>query len=330
MINIVEANLNLRSTVKKLRDFLKDGDLELENLDALFVALEGDQWVGVGGKEENVLKNIMVLEAYQDTGISGAIVDKLVKLIRKEKFPHAFVYTKKENSLIFKGLGFKEIARAKETSLLLKNYGGIDKILEEMEIELPNGHVGSVVLNANPFTLGHKFLIDQALQYVDHLIVFLVENDKSFFSFNQRFRMAKNALKNYENISLVKSGPLIISQATFPSYFLKEDRLINEEHARLDGKIFSDFIGPYFGIKYRFLGSEDMDPSTEIYNNILIETLEPEISVKIIPRLIKDGEVISASKVRYLLKEGNLIELFKYIPEDNIRILEEIYESLGT
>ncbi|EFA28598.1 ABC transporter, ATP-binding protein, partial [Haemophilus influenzae HK1212] len=38
---------------------------------------------------------------------------------------------------------------------------------------------GSIVMNANPFTLGHRYLIEQALQQCDHLHLFIVGEDAS-------------------------------------------------------------------------------------------------------------------------------------------------------
>ena len=40
---------------------------------------------------------------------------------------------------------------------------------------------GAVVMNCNPLTLGHRYLIEQALKQCDYLMIFVVQEDKSFF-----------------------------------------------------------------------------------------------------------------------------------------------------
>lgn len=50
---------------------------------------------------------------------------------------------------------------------------------------------GAIVMNCNPFTKGHRYLIEQALKTVEYLYIFVVEEDKSYFKFQDRLKMVK-------------------------------------------------------------------------------------------------------------------------------------------
>ena len=61
-------------------------------------------------------------------------------------------------------------------------------------------------MNCNPFTLGHRYLIEQASEKVDHLYVFVVEEDKSFFPFSDRIGLVKKGTADLKNITVKPSG----------------------------------------------------------------------------------------------------------------------------
>ncbi len=44
-----------------------------------------------------------------------------------------------------------------------------------------NKRIGGIVMNCNPFTLGHKYLVEYAAREMDYLYLFVVEEDLSFF-----------------------------------------------------------------------------------------------------------------------------------------------------
>ncbi len=178
-------------------------------------------------------------------------------------------------------------------------------------------------MNTNPMTLGHKYLIEKALESVDELLIFVVEEDKSVFPFNDRFSIMKNELKDYSKIKLIKSGPYIISQATFPTYFIKEKNKMLDIYTNLDAKIFANKIAKDLAIDIRFLGSEPKDLITNTYNKNLKNILEKEnIKVEIIERKSLHDNIISATLVRSLLKENKLKEAYKYLPQSTIDYLE--------
>lgn len=162
------------------------------------------------------------------------------------------------------------------------------------------GHYnGAIVMNCNPFTKGHRYLIDYARKLVDYLIVFVVEEDCSEFSFEERYSMVVKGTSEYENVIVVPSGELIASKLTFSSYFGRVFTDYTVDELNRDAMLFSKEIAPLLGIKSRFLGTEKRDRITAEYNKVLKNTLPYEgIRVVEIPRLAVDGEEVSASVFR--------------------------------
>ena len=184
------------------------------------------------------------------------------------------------------------------------------------------GTIGSIVMNCNPFTYGHRYLIEQALLHVDFLIVFVVEEDKSIFSFDERFACVREGVSDLKNIKVVPSGPFILSQMSFPEYFIKENFKHIKENAENDILFFAERIAPYLNITYRFVGEEPKDVVTNEYN-LAMKHILPKHGIKLIeiPRKKFNGDVISASRVRRCLEGGDIEELSQLVPESTIKVL---------
>jgi [citrate (pro-3S)-lyase] ligase len=184
---------------------------------------------------------------------------------------------------------------------------------------------GSIVMNCNPFTLGHRYLIEYAASKVEHLYIFVVEEDKSDFSFSDRYMLVKKNTADLENVTVLSSGKFIISSITFAGYFDKsqtsEEQAV-EQDVSLDLLIFAASIAPELNIKKRFVGQEPFDPVTRHYNEEMKKIL-PEYGCEVveIPRLEENGSAVSASRVRKLLKERNFQEIRKIVPEATLKFL---------
>lgn len=182
-------------------------------------------------------------------------------------------------------------------------------------------NIGSIVMNCNPFTLGHQYLIEQALRKVSFLYVFIVEEDRSYFSFQDRTEMLKRGTKQLQNVRIFPSGKWMISQFTFPEYFSKETKNNVIVTPSLDVNLFK-VIASELNISARFVGEEPKDFITRQYNETLRKELyKSNIHFFEIPRKSIDGSVISASTVRELIKAGEYEELKKYIPESTYKYL---------
>jgi len=189
-------------------------------------------------------------------------------------------------------------------------------------------NAGAIVMNGNPFTNGHRYLIANAAKMVEQLYVFVVEEDKSFFKFEDRFQMIKNGTYDLSNVIVVPSGEWVLSYKTFPVYFEKEEMQQMKINACYDLEIFARYIAPKLGIEKRFVGEEPFDAVTRQYNEQMKEILSFfNIGTEIIPRMVIRGEIISASKVRKCMKEGKWGELKEFVPDSTFKICER-YKSL--
>ena len=200
---------------------------------------------------------------------------------------------------------------------LLKNFQ-LKKFLTALEKEKVDAEtVGALVINCNPFTLGHRYLVEVARQSVDFLYVFVIEEDRSTFTFHDRFLLAKENCSDLDGVKVLSSGKYIISMTTFADYFQKDFlQGIVTSAPVADIKLFGQTIAPLLGITKRFVGDEPLDSLTKRYNQAMHHLL-PDFGVELveIPRITtKDGEIISASTVRNLIKQGNLDACKKFLP----------------
>ena len=215
-----------------------------------------------------------------------------------------------------------DINDPKEREAYLKEHPDLKKYLDDLsDIKVKqniSGNVGSIVMNCNPFTKGHRYLIEQAAKQVDKLVIFVVEEDKSDYPFKDRIDLVKQGTQDLDNVIVLPSGSFIISYLTFPEYFVKGQKQNDKIDPSKDVLTFAKYIAPTLGIKTRFVGEEPFDTVTRQYNESMNNIL-PTFGVKFveIPRKTTDGkdDVISASKVRKLLSENKWNELIRYVPK---------------
>ncbi len=200
----------------------------------------------------------------------------------------------------------------------------ISKVKAETPKNWKEGVRGAIVMNCNPFTLGHQYLIRQSAAKVDYLYIFVVEEDKSFFPFKDRIELVKKGTQDIKNVIVVPSGKLIISSVTFPGYFLKDSPDSVGVDTSLDVDIFGKYIASPLGITKRFVGEEPIDMVTRSYNESMKEIL-PRYGIEVdeIKRKEKDGGVISASRVRKALQTSDFDSIRKLVPETTYEYLWE-------
>lgn len=170
-------------------------------------------------------------------------------------------------------------------------------------------------MNANPFTLGHRYLVETAASTCDTLHIFIVSEDASLIPFAVRKRLVLEGVADLPNVICHDSGPYIISNATFPSYFLKDEIAVIKGHAELDLAVFAK-IASALGVTRRYVGEEPFSQVTGLYNEIM-QTKLPESGIDciIVPRKMSAGEPISASAVRQCLQTGDWRRLIQLVPK---------------
>lgn len=293
--------------------------------------------IATGSCFGNTLRCMAVSNAHQGEGLMNQIVTHLISIQFERGNTHLFLYTKCNSAKFFGDLGFYEIARIDGQIVFMENRKtGFTSYLEKLKKETEQSEVfrqfscndsaktkiAALVMNANPFTLGHQYLVEKAASENDILHLFIVSEDQSLVPFSVRKKLVLEGTAHLKNIIYHESGPYIISNATFPSYFQKDADAVMESHANLDLTIFVR-IAQTLGINYRYVGEEPNSQVTGIYNEIMAKKLpENQIACKIIPRKEANGSVISASTVRTALKSGKMELLKTLVPETTLRYFQ--------
>lgn len=277
--------------------------------------------IATGSCFGNTLRCMAVSHTHQGEGLMNSIVSHLIEVQFSRGNTHLFLYTKCDSARFFGDLGFYEITRINGQIVFMENKRtGFSSYLNSLEKqkESPPPRIAALVMNANPFTLGHQYLVEKAASENDILHLFIVSEDASLVPFSVRKKLVMEGTAHLKNIRYHDSGPYIISNATFPSYFQKDEQAVIESHAMLDLTVFTK-IASALGINRRYVGEEPTSLVTGIYNQIMSEKLpENGIECVIVPRKENKGAVISASTVRQALKEENWPLLEELVPETTL------------
>jgi len=304
--------------LNEVKKFLLEQGLTFDgNIEYTVALYDNNKIVATGSFEGRILKCIAVDDSYKGMGISNTIISYLISEQYRRGNSHLFVYTKPKNYRIFLDLGFYKIAEVPNKVTLLENDPtGIKKFINKIKSKKVDGDViSSIVVNCNPFTLGHKYLIEKASRESDIVHVFVVSEDKSVFPSDVRYKLVEEGLRHLKNVILHKCEDYIISSATFPSYFMKKQNEAVKTHCLLDIEIFMKYIVPALGINKRYVGEEPLCEVTKTYNDTMKEML-PKCKVEVIevPRIEIGGNITSASKIRQLIKQNKLLEVRSLVP----------------
>ena len=276
--------------------------------------------IATGSCFGNTLRCMAVSHTHQGEGLMNSIVSHLIEVQFSRGNTHLFLYTKCDSARFFRDLGFYEIARINGQIVFMENKRtGFSSYLNSLEKQKESApRIAALVMNANPFTLGHQYLVEKAASENDILHLFIVSEDASLVPFSVRKKLVMEGTAHLKNIRYHDSGPYIISNATFPSYFQKDEQAVIESHAMLDLTVFTK-IASALGINRRYVGEEPTSLVTGICNQIMSEKLpENGIECVIVPRKENKGAVISASTVRQALKEENWPLLEELVPETTL------------
>ncbi len=297
--------------------FLAKSDLRLDDMDyyAAVVDRESYSMLAGGGFKDDIIKCIAVDDSLRGTGMSQQLISHLMSQMNAQGHNNVKVFTKPGNINIFESLGFKTLGESSKAILLENGLDGLSSYVNYLKSLKREGKNGIIVMNANPFTLGHQYLVEQAAAQVDNLYVIVVAEDKSLFSSDERQAMVTAGCAHLKNVTVCRGSSYIISAATFPSYFIKQASDAALAQIELDLDITARYIAPALGATVRFVGSEPSDELTRAYNSAMHDMLPQRgITVIELPRLEKEGNHISASVVRLLLENGNLLQAKKFVP----------------
>lgn len=270
--------------------------------------------IAAASLEDNVIKCVACRADHQGEDLTATVLTLLRGKALEEGRRHLFLYTKPENVALFAGLGFHEVARAGEAALMEDRREGFGRWAESVRAADAAGKIGALVMNCNPMTLGHRYLVEQAAARCDFLYIFVVSEDKSAVPAEVRLSLVRESLAGMERTAIAGTGEYLISSATFPDYFLKDKARSGQVWTELDAAVFCRLAGR-LGIACRFVGSEPFCPVTAAYNRTLGQVL-PQHGIELLelPRLEKDGTAISATAVRELVSAGRWEEIRPLVP----------------
>lgn len=302
--------------------FLNSHHLEYEwDIEYAITIHNNDEIIATASISNNVMKCFLVRDDYKSMGLTNKMFTHLENILQQKGIHHYFVFTTPENEKIFTSLNMKRIVKTMNT-VLLEGGQTITEVLTSLkeEYHLSENKKSCIIINANPLTNGHMYLIDTARKASEELLIFVVSEDLSTFPFEDRFEIIKEATKDMDNVTVLPSLSYLVSRITFPKYFLREDQLVNSEQTLIDVLVYKEYYRKIFNIKNRFLGEEPYSFNTNKYNETLKSYLNDQITI--IKRKEYNNKAISASTVRSLIKNNNLEHLEAYVPKATLNYLK--------
>ncbi|MBP2636339.1 MAG: citC [Firmicutes bacterium] len=324
--DIREINLDSPREIESVRSFLAGFDLTFDGaVDYTIAVYQEDEMVATGSLAGDVLRNIAVCPNLQGEGLTADVVSRLIQRAGQQGIYHYFIYTKPSAAPMFTALGFKEVARSEPHAVLLESgMGSIAEYCREITKQaevLPQGPRAALVVNCNPFTLGHKAVIAKAAAENQAVVVLVVSEDRSLFPFDVRLKLVRAGLAEFNNVLVLPAGKYVISSATFPGYFTRGEDTVKAQ-TRLDATVFARYIAPALGVIRRYVGEEPYCTTTCCYNDTLADILpQYGVNLEIIPRIAVNGEIISASHVRECIRQDNWPAIKALVPETTYNYL---------
>ncbi|MDO4670807.1 MAG: [citrate (pro-3S)-lyase] ligase [Aerococcus sp.] len=300
-----------------------------EPVDSVYGWFDGDQLVASGALFENIIKYLAIEPMYQGGSTFHQLLTTLTQALYRQGETKVFVYTKPEHRQRFEALNFTVIAQTTAVCFLEKGTPTLSDYLATIPVKTAQGTAGAIVMNANPLTWGHRYLVEQASRLCDQLYLFVVSTDRSLFTTAERIALVKNGVSDLANVSVYESGDYMVSTKTFPSYFLKGNQDKVAVQAQLDATLFAEKIAPALHITQRFVGSEPYSNTTACYNQQLKATMNGKVRVNEIPRKSSsDGQPISASRVRTAILQEDWALVTRLVPQSTADYIWSHRQSL--
>lgn len=338
-MELIQLNPSIPRQRRRIEQFLGDNGLRLDDVDyyAALVDETTDEIVAGGGLKEGVIKCVAVADGHKGEAVANQIVSHLIAQANADGHQCVKLFTKPQNQKMFESMSFRLLAEAPKAILMEMGIGGIKRYCEELESE--KGKVkseksnselhhlnpstpqpimppsGIIIMNCNPFTLGHRYLIEQAAQQVDTLYILVVREDCSMFGYDERKAMIVRGVAHINNVVVCDGSEYSISATTFPTYFLKSLSDASDTQMTLDIDLYRRHIAPALGATVRFVGTEPDDPLTRRYNE-LMKSMLPD--VREVARLQQSGVAVSASRVRKAIVENHLALAARLVPPTTV------------
>ncbi|MDO4681022.1 MAG: [citrate (pro-3S)-lyase] ligase [Aerococcus sp.] len=251
-----------------------------EVVDEVYGLFLADHLIASGALAKNVIKYVAVDPNYQGESVFHRLVTVLTQALYRQGYTKALMYTKPIHRKCFEALHFTVLAETEQVCFLEKGTPSLFEYLAGIKKQETGDSIfGAIVMNANPFTLGHRYLIEQAIRQCDHLYVFVVSGDQSLFTTREHVQLVKEGTMDLQQVSICETSDYMVSMATFPSYFLQGDTKKVGAQATLDATLFLEQIAPCLNIQKRFVGEEPYSETTARYNQMLKAVFKDQLSL---------------------------------------------------
>ena len=313
------------TTLQKWKELMASTDLHPDSMPQKTVLVwDDDKLIASGSRDANILKLLAVNNERQGEDLLSKVLTELRKDAFEEGYNHLFLYTKPKNSLIFSSMFFYPIAQTDKVLFMENRKDGIKSFLDTLPENSTKGKTGALVMNCNPFTLGHRYIIEKAAEECDKVFVFVLSENGEGFSPKDRLEMVKRGTADLDNVTVLQTGPYLISSATFPTYFLKDRDSADEVLCEIDIEIFVRYFVPKLSITHRYVGTEPLSAMTNSYNEALRKHL-PNAGIELveIERKTVNGTPISASAVRAHIKDNDIKAIEDLVPMTTMNYLIE-------
>ena len=312
--------------LEELKLFLRSCELDYdENISFTAVLMGEDEIVATGSLDGATIKCVAVSPAHQGEDAASQVMTVLLEKAAQQGMRHLMLYTKPQNGYIFSAFGFHPVMRTSDCLLMENRRDGLKRFLEGLSRPPDaNGPVGCIVANCNPFTYGHRHLIETAARECAWVHLFVLSEDKGLFAPQERMRMVEQGCEDLKNVIIHPTGPYMVSSATFPSYFIKDKLRTGEIYCEMDVRIFAEKIAPALRVTRRYVGTESDCAVTGTYNERMKEML-PDYGIELIEiaRRETGGQAVSASRARRLIASGEWEAIKELLPESSINVIRE-------
>lgn len=317
--------------IAEIARFLQANNLDIDPHVADFVVLrQQGEIVACGGVDGEIIKCVAISPLLRGQGVLLKLVTELINIAMESGNSTLFVYTRSHNEHLFLHCGFTTLVSIPGCMVLMENSGSrLTRYLQQLaQLRKPGKRIAAIVMNANPFTNGHLHLIRYASTHFDWLHLFLVNEDAAQFPFADRLALVRDATQGIAKLTVHPGSQYMISRATFPAYFLKEQALVERCYTQIDITLFRQYIAPVLGITHRIVGNEPFCPITARYNQDMRHWLSTSelpfapLELVEISRLQWQGTPVSASRVRRLLQQNRLTEVAPLVPDTTLRYLK--------
>ena len=331
---IHEVAMGYGPTRRKVETFLHEHGIDLDRTDyyAAICPTGDDAIVAAGGLLKDTIRCIAVDDSVREEHLANRLVSHLMAIVQRRGYPTVKVFTKPEYEELFESLAFNTIAKTDNVVFMENSLHPFHQYLNSLKNLSRPGKSGVIVMNCNPFTLGHRYLIEYAASHVDNLFIIPLLDSSAGFNYQERREMIQRGTADLQNVTVCEGSAYSISKATFPTYFLKLLDVATQQQIEIDLQIFTRYIAPALGAAIRFVGAEPFDPLTRRYNDMMAEIL-PKNGIElccidrrnIYGQAVQTsdeqsvnqsvgGDIVSASKVRQLIAANRMHAAMSWVP----------------